>query len=364
MLSVYSVVLDEVEIATNATLTLLRIKSDYMRQGRLERALSDYRHLDDLQKLPQEDSHRIAEQTRLVSRFYDVVTAFYEWGWGASFHFSPRKPGESLSTSQLRHDQEIGELLELQPDMEVADIGCGVGGPLINIAQSTGARITGINFNSRQINRGEDRVRRAGLRETCSFLYADYMDVPLDDETFDAAYSFEAFCHAPNKRRAFNELHRLLKPGAEVAIVDWCLTDAFDSSESKHTDIRTRIERTNATPQLPTIREYVDMIRSAGFELIRAVDQQMESGNPSTPWFMALQRRDLSLSSLARIPLGRFLSALVTRTLEKVRLVPAGISDSVEMLNEAADALVEAGQQGIFTPSLLIHARKQTSTDV
>ncbi len=293
-----------------------------------------------------------------MSRFYDVVTAFYELAWGTTFHFSPRRPGENLAASQRRHDEEIGELLRLRPGMLAADIGCGVGGTLIHIARASGASITGINFNAHQIHRGEVRVRRAGLSGLCGFLYANYMDVPLDDGTFDALYSFEAICHAPNRHRAFRELHRLLKPGAEAAVVDWCLTDAFDTSDHRHNDLRARIERTNAVPELPTTREYVDIVRGAGFELIRAVDQQAEVGNPSTPWYMALQGRDLSMSSFARIPAGRALTELIIRMLEKLHLAPAGTSEAAKMLNVAADALVEAGQLGIFTPSFLVHARK------
>ena len=329
-----------------------------MKRDKLQSALADFGRLNDVRQLSPDDAQRIGEQPRLVSRFYDIVTRFYEFGWGATFHFSPRRPGETLRESQRRHDEAIGELLRLKPGMHVADIGCGIGGPLVSIARATGASITGINFNSHQIRRGEDRVRRAGLDGSCAFLYADYMNVPLDDGAFDALYSFEALCHAPNRLLAFRELYRLLKPGAEAAIVDWCLTDAFDDADVLHNDIRARIERTNATPELLTAVEYVEAMRSAGFEIIEAIDQQAECGNPATPWYMALQGRDFSLSSFTRIPAGRALTAGVTRVLEGLRLAPAGTSEATRFLNVAADALVEAGELGIFTPSFLVHGRK------
>ena len=330
-----------------------------MAQDRLHDALADFHRLgDDVRARPHDDPYRIREQTRLVSRFYDVVTRFYEFGWGATFHFSPRRPGESLKASQRRHDEGLGKLLRLRPGMRVADVGCGVGGPLVNIAEATGASITGINFNTRQVERGRVRARRAGLENTCDFLYADYMDVPLPEGTFDAMYSFEAICHAPDKERAFRELHRLLKPGAEAAIVDWCFTHRFDAADPVHSDLRARIEKTNATPDLPTCAEYVAAMKSAGFEVIDALDQQEELGNPETPWYMALEGRDLSLSSLARIPAGRALTAFVTRMLESVRVLPRGTSETARFLNVAADALVEAGKRRIFTPSFLVHAKR------
>ena len=99
-----------------------------MKRSELRSALTDFGRLRDVRKLSKDDAHRIGEQPRLVSRFYDVVTRFYEFGWGTTFRFSPRRPGESLRRSQQRHDEAIGELLRLKPGMHVADIGCGVGG--------------------------------------------------------------------------------------------------------------------------------------------------------------------------------------------------------------------------------------------
>ena len=186
--------------------------------------------------------------------------------------------------------------------MEVADVGCGVGGPMVTIARATGANITGINFNAYQIARGERMVSKAGLEKTCRFLFANFMEVPLDDAVFDAIYAFESVCHAPNNRLLFRELYRLLRPGGEMAVVDWCFTDRFDRADVRHRDLRDRIETTNATPGLLTTEQQVEAVRSAGFEIVLAVDQQAATGNPRTPWYMALQGRDLSLASLARIP--------------------------------------------------------------
>ena len=329
-----------------------------MKEMQREGALKNSHRLSGIRNLSPEDATRIEQQPKLVSRFYDAVTPLYEFGWGATFHFSPRRPGENLQASQRRHDEAIARRLRLRPAMKVADIGCGVGGPLVTMALATGARITGINFNARQIARAEERVRRAGLRDTCTLLYANYMHVPLQDGTFDALYSFEAICHAPNRRLAFRELHRLLKPGGEAAIIDWALTRAFDRTNRRHNEIRADIESANATPQLPTTGEYVEDVQAAGFEVIAAKDQQSTDGDPSTPWYMALQGRDFSMSSIARTPAGRVITAGTTRLLEGLRVLPAGMSETARLLNVAADALVQAGEIGIFTPSFLVHARR------
>ncbi|MDE2850652.1 MAG: methyltransferase domain-containing protein [Acidobacteriota bacterium] len=324
--------------------------------GDLREALDDFLELKEM-VAAREGDRALHDQPQMVSRFYDVVTKFYEYGWGQSFHFSPRRSGEGLLAAQRRHETGVGELLALGPGSRVADIGCGVAGPLVTIAKATGASITGINLNAYQIARGQRSLRRAGLHETCGFLLASYMDVPLDDGYFDAAYSFESTCHAPDKALCFEELYRLLRPGGELALIDWCLTEDFDEHDPVHRDIRDRLEFGNATPNLLTTSSQLDLVRAVGFEILSSCDQALEC-DPDTPWYRSLQGRDLSLASLGRIPAGRWFTARATSLLELMRIAPAGTGEAARILNVAADSLVEAGVAGIFTPSFLIHARK------
>lgn len=332
-----------------------------MNRNKLKEAVQNYQQLREIRELSNDDDVRVREQPRLVSSFYDAVTSFYEFGWGPTFHFAPRRRGESLPKSLRRHNEGIGKLLRLGPEMAVADIGCGVGGPLVDIARATGARIVGVNINLHQLQRGSDLVRKAGLSDSCSFLYADFVDVPYEEGSFDALYSIEAICHAPDRRRVFRELFRLLKPAAEAVIIDWTLTDKYDGTNPQHNEIRARIERNNATPDLSTTGAYVEGLRESGFEVIDAHDQQAVEGDPLTPWYMALQGREFTqftLASFARTPVGRGFIAKFTRLLEVLRLAPAGTSETSRVLNGAADALVDAGKLGIFTPSFLVYARK------
>ena len=66
--------------------------------------------------------------------YYDLATDFYEYGWGRSFDFAPRVPGESFKASLTRHERYLADKLELKPGMVAADLGCGVAGPLLEIA--------------------------------------------------------------------------------------------------------------------------------------------------------------------------------------------------------------------------------------
>ena len=325
--------------------------------GSLREALDDFLELKELVAAARDDDQFVHDQPRMVSRFYDVVTKFYEYGWGTSFHFAPRLSGEGLHAAQRRQEAGVAEILNLGPGTRVADIGCGVGGPAISIARICGASVTGLNFNAYQVARCRRAARRAGLADRCDFLLANYLDVPLGDGCFDAAYSFEAICHAPGRSPCLGEIWRLLRPGGQVALTEWCMTDIFDANDPTHRDLRDRIEFANATPDLPTTAEFAAAVEEAGFELLSSRDQAHES-DPGFPWYRSLQGRDFSLASLARVPAGRRFTARATALLERLRIAPAGTGEASRILNVAADALVEAGEAGIFTPCFLVHARK------
>ena len=51
----------------------------------------------------------------LSLRFYDLVTGFYEFAWGQSFHFAPRMDGENLHDSLARCQRRQRLLLVALP---------------------------------------------------------------------------------------------------------------------------------------------------------------------------------------------------------------------------------------------------------
>ena len=71
----------------------------------------------------------------LTNHYYDLVTDFYEYGWGQSFHFAPRFQGEAFDASLSRHEHWLAAKLNLKPGMKTLDVGCGVGGPMRTIAR-------------------------------------------------------------------------------------------------------------------------------------------------------------------------------------------------------------------------------------
>ncbi len=299
---------------------------------------------------------RKARYQSLVNRYYDLVTDFYEFGWGQSFHFAPRRRGESFKASLMRHQHFLAERLALKPGMQVLDVGCGVGGPMGNLARHSGASFVGINNNAYQIERAQ--LHTDDVRPLCRFIHGDYMQIPEGDNSFDAAFAIESMPHAPDKAGAYGEILRVLRPGACFAAYEWCLTKEFDPRNTKHLRIRSDIMVGDGLPDLSGSAEIRAALSKAGFELLEARDLAPDS-DPETPWYRALQGRDLSLASIPRTPAGRALTNLTLRAAESLRVVPEGTTQVSTLLNAAADALVDGGESGVFTPMFFFLARKR-----
>jgi len=302
---------------------------------------------------------RLTLYTEMVNKFYNLVTDFYEYGWGESFHFAPRAPCETFHESQRRHEYHIASRLQLRPGVKCADLGCGIGGPMRAIARFSGATIVGINNNDYQITVGTKYLKRDGVDHLCTLAKCDFMKLPFKDGEFDCVYEIEATCHAPDKLKCYSEVARMLRAGGLFAGYEWVMTSKYDPSNKQHVNIKNGIEIGNGLPDIATIPHVRDSLEKAGFEIVEAYEMSTGASFHKTqiPWYNPLEG-SFSLSGFRRLWLGRQLTHLFVTILELLRIAPAGSVKVSKLLNETANDLVKAGQLDIFSPSYYFLARK------
>ncbi|KAL5986567.1 Cycloartenol-C-24-methyltransferase [Asimina triloba] len=308
-----------------------------------------------------EEEARKANYTDMVNKYYDLVTSFYEFGWGESFHFAPRWRGESLRESIKRHEHFLALQLKLKPGMKVLDVGCGIGGPLREIARFSSTSVTGVNNNEYQISRGTELNRVAGVDKTCDFVKADFMKMPFSDNSFDSVYAIEATCHAPDALGCYREIFRVLKPGQYFGAYEWCMTDSFDPKNENHQKIKAEIEIGDGLPDIRTTRQCLESLKLAGFEVVWEKDLAVDS---PLPWYLPLDRSHFSLSSFRLTAVGRFITRNMVKGLEFLGLAPEGSQRVSSFLEQAAEGLVEGGRKEIFTPMYFFLARKPALSEL
>jgi len=328
---------------------LLHLEKDEIRKD-LGKQIGEYTDLFDEASADQRKSH----YSTVVNKYYDLATDFYEFGWGTSFHFAPRHKWESLDASIERHELWLAHRLGLKPNMKVMDIGCGVGGPLRNIAKFSGSRIVGLNNNEYQVTRAKRIAADCRLGPLATFVKGDFMHIPTENGSFDAAYAIEATCHAPDRVGVYSEIFRILKPGGRLGLYEWVMTNKYDANNPEQVALKKGIERGNGLPDLEHINTILEALKEAGFEVIENFDIAPTS---DVPWYLPLVGR-ITATGLVHTRIGRWVSLNGLWVLEKIKIAPAGSAATLDMLQRGADALCESGRREIFTPMWWVLAQK------
>ncbi len=124
--------------------------------------------------------------------------------------------------------------LDLRGDERILDVGCGRGAVLAMIAKLLPrGHAVGIDLWSTadQSGNGPEAARRnleaEGVRDRCELATGDMRSLPFPDASFDLVVSSIAIHNVRDRegrRRAIDEIARVLKPGGRVAIADLAWT--------------------------------------------------------------------------------------------------------------------------------------------
>ncbi len=144
---------------------------------------------------------------------YDIDGRIYDLFLDADKQYSCayfEREGETLEEAQLAKKRHIAAKLDIKPGQSVLDIGCGWGGLGLYLAQSAGAKVTGVTLASEQLAIARQRAEKAGLAEQAKFELIDYRDIA---SRFDRIVSVGMFEHVgePHYDEFFKRVAELLK---------------------------------------------------------------------------------------------------------------------------------------------------------
>jgi len=103
------------------------------------------------------------------------------------------------------------------PGERILDVAAGTGTSSASLARS-GAHVVAADFSPGMIAVG--RTRQAG-NDRIEFVQADAMDLPFEDESFDAVTVSFGLRNVAEPRTALAEFFRVVKPGGRVVICEF-----------------------------------------------------------------------------------------------------------------------------------------------
>jgi len=308
----------------------------------------------------EKDLDKRAEYAQAVTvKFYNLITDFYEYGWGQSFHFATRYQGEAFHASIARHEHFLSQRMGIEPGEKVLDVGCGVMGPAREIARFSGAHITGLNLNEYQIGRCKILNEKTTIPHLLDVEKGDFMHMPFPNDSFDRIYAIEALCHAPDRVAIYKEVFSKVKPGGIVGLYEWAMTDKYDPKNEHHKKVKHMIEYGNSICELGLTTGIVGDLEEVGFVVKEGTDLARDAlkNGSDIPWYATLEG-GFSLSNIKHSKVGRMFTQTMTNVLEYVKLAPTGTGRAHTILTTAAEGLVMGGQLDIFTPMYLVIAQK------
>ena len=147
-------------------------------------------------------------------RLFDAISDSYEG------------PAQILSFFQygLWH-RFLTSRLRLTTDDLVLDVCTGTGLVATRIAESVGCVVVGVDLSERMIGQARRKLRSRGESPSVRLLTGRAEELPFADNSFDAVVFTFLLRYVEDPRATLKELHRVLRPGGQMASLDFYVPD-------------------------------------------------------------------------------------------------------------------------------------------
>jgi len=167
------------------------------------------------------------------------------------------------SMRELELKRSLIAQTRIEPGQRVLDLGCGTATLTILLKQThPTAIVVGLDGDPKILAIAEAKVAQAGVDLTLDQGLA--YEMPYPDQSFDRVVSSLVIHHltTENKRRAFKEIYRVLRPGGELHVLDFGRPHNLYTSMVAPLIRRLEAAADNVQGLLPA------MLREAGFDQV------------------------------------------------------------------------------------------------
>ena len=156
------------------------------------------------------------------------------------------------------------EYAKIKEGDTVLDLGSGAGNDVFVARKLAGerGRVLGVDMTEAMVAKANENKQKLGF-ENVEFLLGEIEQLPVKDDSVDVVISNCVMNLVPDKKRAYAEVHRVLKTGGHFSISDIVLQGELPEG------IRKAAEMYAGCVSGALVREdYMNAIKSAGFKNI------------------------------------------------------------------------------------------------
>lgn len=224
-----------------------------------------------------------AGSRRNIMAHYDLGNAFYaEWLDREMIYSSALyEEGDDLEAAQKRKFQRIANMLRLDSESSVLEIGCGWGGLAAHLAETGAKSVEGITLSPAQLAICHDKISQRGLDGQVSLELRDYRDIEGQYDRIVSIEMFEAVGEA-YWRGYFDKLRQALKPGGRAVLqVITIANDRFEHYRSHPDMIQTLVFPGG---MLPSKALFASVAKEAGLAITDGLDFGLSYAKTLADW--------------------------------------------------------------------------------
>jgi len=152
------------------------------------------------------------------------------------------------------------EFAKIRKGDTIVDLGSGAGNDCFVARAITGStgKVIGIDMTEPMIKKANQNVKKLGYTNV-EFRLGDIEDIPLDSESTDVVISNCVLNLVPDKKKAFSEIHRILKPGGHLSVSDVVLRGDLPENFKNAAEMYA-----GCVSGAIDIQKYLDMMSEAG----------------------------------------------------------------------------------------------------
>ena len=145
----------------------------------------------------------------------------------------------------------------------VLDLGSGAGFDCFLASKKVGknGRVFGVDFSREMVKKAQENAKRYGYRNV-EFKFGDIEKLPVKDQSIDVVISNCVINLAPDKKKVFSEIARVLKPDGRAYVSDIVLLGELTEEQKRDADLLAGCVA-GALPKA----EYIGLIESAGLKV-------------------------------------------------------------------------------------------------
>ncbi|BAY17603.1 type 11 methyltransferase [Anabaenopsis circularis NIES-21] len=172
--------------------------------------------------------------------------------------------------------QALIDSLQLKPGQTVLDAAVGTG---LNLpAYPEGVSVVGVDLSEKMM----DEAQKKRVSADITFKVSDLLNLDFPDNTFDAAASGFTLCVVTDPVRAMDEILRVTKPGAYIAILDYCKSRDPEIQKWQELIFDAALEMGFPTGKIKwnALMDYDKLIYNSQLPIEVLRDERIESQNP------------------------------------------------------------------------------------